>query len=186
MENLDFQYIAKLVTRAQMGDSDAFAELYAATYQKQYRFAYRYLKDEYLAQDALQEVYILVLKGIMTLKDAKLFISWLNQICFRVCFHMHQKQSRYSEEMTRLGEKLIAQSESAEKPPEEQVVTIDQNQYIIRQVMDLPFSESQAILLRYYNNLKIDEVAKLMGISRSSVKRYISSGLNRLKKLIEA
>lgn len=37
---LDYDYLAKLVERTQMGDSDAFAELYTATYQKQYRFAY--------------------------------------------------------------------------------------------------------------------------------------------------
>ena len=59
---LDYDYLAKLVERTQMGDSDAFAELYTATYQKQYRFAYQYTKDSYLAQDILQDVYILVLK----------------------------------------------------------------------------------------------------------------------------
>lgn len=48
---LDYDYLAKLVERTQMGDSDAFAELYTATYQKQYRFAYQYTKDSYLAQD---------------------------------------------------------------------------------------------------------------------------------------
>ena len=37
MADLDYQYLAKIVIRAQAGDSDAFAELYAATYQKQYR-----------------------------------------------------------------------------------------------------------------------------------------------------
>lgn len=42
---LDYDYLAKLVERTQMGDSDAFAELYTATYQKQYRFAYQYTKD---------------------------------------------------------------------------------------------------------------------------------------------
>lgn len=51
MSSLDYNYIAELVTRAQAGDSDGFAELYAATYQRQYHFALRYLKDEYLAQD---------------------------------------------------------------------------------------------------------------------------------------
>lgn len=55
---LDYDYLAKLVERTQMGDSDAFAELYTATYQKQYRFAYQYTKDSYLAQDILQDVYI--------------------------------------------------------------------------------------------------------------------------------
>ena len=48
---LDYDYLAKLVERTQIGDSDAFAELYTATYQKQYRFAYQYTKDSYLAQD---------------------------------------------------------------------------------------------------------------------------------------
>ena len=36
---LDYEYLAQLVRETQKGDSDAFAELYTATYQKQYRFA---------------------------------------------------------------------------------------------------------------------------------------------------
>lgn len=36
---LDYDYIAKLVRKTQECDSDAFAELYTATYQSQYRFA---------------------------------------------------------------------------------------------------------------------------------------------------
>ena len=55
MNNLDQQYIAGLADLAVLGDSNAFAELYAATFQQQYRFSYDYLQDEYLARDALQE-----------------------------------------------------------------------------------------------------------------------------------
>ena len=51
MAELDYDYIAKLVRKTQAGDSDAFAELYAATYKKQYYFTYQYVKDSYLAQD---------------------------------------------------------------------------------------------------------------------------------------
>ncbi len=60
MNNLDQQYIAGLADLAVLGDSNAFAELYAATFQQQYRFSYDYLQDEYLARDALQETYIQV------------------------------------------------------------------------------------------------------------------------------
>lgn len=91
---LDYDYLAKLVERTQMGDSDAFAELYTATYQKQYRFAYQYTKDSYLAQDILQDVYILVLKNIHALKNPRLFVSWLHQITFRICFDTTQKTKR--------------------------------------------------------------------------------------------
>ena len=45
MDELDYNYLAELVLKTQRGDSEAFAELYTATYQKQYRFAYRYAKD---------------------------------------------------------------------------------------------------------------------------------------------
>ena len=75
MDELDYNYLAELVLKTQRGDSEAFAELYTATYQKQYRFTYRYAKDAYLAQDILQDVYILVLKNINTLKNPRLFVS---------------------------------------------------------------------------------------------------------------
>lgn len=93
MEALDYKHIANLVSRAQSGDSNAFAELYAATYQRQYLYSYRYLKDEFLAQDALQETYILALKNLIKLKDPTLVISWLNQINFRVCYNLHKSSS---------------------------------------------------------------------------------------------
>lgn len=96
---LDYDYLAKLVERTQMGDSDAFAELYTATYQKQYRFAYQYTKDSYLAQDILQDVYILVLKNIHTLKNPRLFVSWLHQITFRICFDTTQKMKRQEQDI---------------------------------------------------------------------------------------
>ena len=96
---LDYNYLADLVINAQNGDSDAFAELYAATYQKQYNFAYSYLKDEFLAQDALQEIYITALRNLSKLRDPMLLIAWLNQINFRICFHLHQRQERYNEEL---------------------------------------------------------------------------------------
>ncbi len=99
MESLDYKYIANLVTRAQAGDSDAFAELYAATYQRVYMFSYRYLRDEYLAQDALQETYILALKNLSKLKDPMLVISWLNQINFRVCYKLQKEYQCYNQEI---------------------------------------------------------------------------------------
>ena len=75
MAKLDYKYISRLVLQAQSGSSDAFAELYAATYQEQYAFAYQYLEDEYLAQDALQQTYIQSFREIGTLSDAALFLA---------------------------------------------------------------------------------------------------------------
>ena len=185
MASLDYKYIAKLVEKAQMGDSDAFAELYAATYQRQYHFAYRYLKDEYLAQDALQETYILALKNLSKLKDPTLVIAWLNQINFRVCFNLNHKQQRYNREMNDYETVITSKDRVSSSNPEAAVINIDSREYIMNQILKLPFTESQVIILKYYQNMKIDEIAKLMDISRSSVKRYLSSGKSRLEKILQ-
>ena len=192
MPALDYSYMAELVVNAQGGDSDAFAELYAATYQKQYQFAYSYLKDEYLAQDALQETYIIALKEITKLKDPMLLVAWLNQINFRVCFQLHKKQKRYDAEMrgyyddTEEGNKMaLAMSQAEMSPssdgnPEDMVVRVDSREYIMNQILKLPFTEAQVIILRFYRSLKYNEIADLLEISQSSVKRYLRSGKEHL------
>ena len=185
MAELDYEYISTLVARARTGDSDSFAELYAATYQKEYRFAYHYLKDKYLAQDALQETYILALKNLHTLKDSKLFLSWLNQINFRVCFNMQRRQARFGMELSAYDEGPAKEGLDCHGSPEDQVVKVDEQKYIMKKVLELPFTESQAIIMKYYQNMKLDDIARIMAVSKSTVKRYLSSGRAKLGHSLE-
>lgn len=183
MDTLDYGYLSTLVERTKAGSSDAFAELYAATYKKQYHFAYKYLRDEYLAQDALQETYILALKSIGRLKDSKLFISWIKQICFRVCFDMAGKQGRISSELgiSELETNAVPQPEGN---PEGQVSDEDEKRYIAKKILELPGPESQAIVMKYYNDMKLEDIAEALGCNRSTVKRYLQSGRKRLERLL--
>ncbi len=183
----DYQYLAQLVRQAQDGNSDAFAELYVATCQQQYRFSYRYLQDEFLAQDAVQETYILALKNITTLRDPMVFSSWLNQINMRVCFAMYQKERKNDQDMAQYEKLHLERSKySGENDsPELMLMKADEQAYIVRQIMALPFSESQAILLRYFRNMKLEEIAKMMEISKSSVKRYLKNGQKMLEQRLQ-
>ena len=145
MKDMNIPYIAGLVIRAQHSDSDAFAELYALTYNKVYNYTRHYLRDDFLAQDAMQEVYILALKNIGNLNDPTVFIAWLTY----PVLHYQQK-----DETSRLSDALE----------------------------QLPFNEKQFLIMRYYNDMKLEEIAAAMEISRSSVKRYIASGQDHLKE----
>ena len=180
MDNYDYQYIASVVQRAQKKDSNAFAELYAATYQKCYRFACQYLQDEDMAEDALQEIYTLVFRKIQSLRDPKLFISWLNQITFRVCFNMQKNRENQTIPLDQ-----VENMSSPEASPEEMAISVDEKSFFFRQIMGLPSTEAQVIILRYYNNAKEEEIAKLLDISKSSVKRYLASGRKKLSLLVE-
>ena len=182
MADLDHKYLSELVLRAQEGDSDSFAELYVATYQHQYRFSYRYLQDEFLAQDALQETYILALKNMTTLRDPHVFVSWLNQINMRVCFSIYRREKRQELQMERYELLNVWNIENRGDldSPEFRAVKQDEQERLIKQIMQLPFSESQVIILRYFRGMKLEEVADIMQISLSSVKRYLESGRKKL------
>lgn len=182
MDSLDYRYLASLVRKAQAGDSNAFAELYVATYQQQYRYAYKYLREEELARDALQETFVQALRNIRRLRDPNLFIAWLNRINFRTCYDM--KKAQHSELMDIYNEEHLAVQHSPHGRVEEEVLKIDSSEYIVRQVMNLPLTESQVILMKYYQEMKLDEIAEIMNTSRSSVKRYLRSGRNHLKKIL--
>ena len=185
MADLDYNYIGRLVENARVGNSDAFAELYAATYQKQYIFSYCYLKDKFLAQDALQETYILALKNLATLNDPKLFVSWLNQINFRVCYDMSEKQKRWNEETSRYADEDVGYRVSDEPTPEERVLSEDNRDFVLQQVMALPYSESQVVFLHYYKDMTIEDISYMMDISKSTVKRYLASGKKRLSESLD-
>lgn len=181
---LDYDYLAKLVRETQNGDSDAFAELYTATYQSQYRFAYQYVKDPYLAQDILQDVYILVLRNIHSLKNPRLFVSWLHQINFRICFDTSQKRRRHDEELMNAAidqplASVAAPGTSAD--PEKHILKKDTQERVKDAVLALPAHFAQPIIMRYYNNMSLDDIADAMDCSRSTVKRR----LQKAQKLLE-
>lgn len=182
---LDYDYIAHLVRETQKGDRDAFAELYTATYQSQYRFAYQYMKDVYLAQDILQEVYIIVLTNIKTLKNPRLFVSWLHQITFRVCYDTAHKKYFQQEELhsDSLNETVhfSEASVNASVDPEKHVLDKDTQEHIKDAILSLPPQLSAPFVMRYYNDMSIDDIADAMDCSRSTIKRH----LTKAKKLLE-
>lgn len=181
---LDYDYLAKLVRETQNGDSDAFAELYTATYQSQYRFAYQYVKDPYLAQDILQDVYILVLRNIHSLKNPRLFVSWLHQINFRICFDTNQKKCRHKEELMNAAtnQRFASTAVSGTSvDPEKHILKKDMQEWVKDAILALPAHFAQPIIMRYYSNMSLDVIADAMDCSRSTVKRR----LQKAQKLLE-
>ena len=184
MKEPNIQYLAGLVILAKQDDSNAFAELYALTYNKVYNYARHYLRDEFLAQDALQEVYISALKNLKKLNDPTLFLAWLNRISFHVCYDLSQKQGHGN---TVFDPELleVVQDEHLYSNPESSYQQKDDDEQLRRAMESLPFHEKQVLTMRYYNNMKLDEIADAMDIHRSSVKRYIASGEAHLRQLLK-
>lgn len=179
MADYDHAYIASLVRSAQIGNSDAFTELYGITYKHIYNYAAHYLKDEHLAQDAVQETYITAFKKLNGIKDPSLFVAWLNQINFHTCYDMCKKiNSAYGYFDPEQLE--LTRDTNIDHNPEDLYEKNDEISKLRDAIEKLPFHERQVIVLRYYNEMKLEDIAKVLSISRSTVKRYLQSAKDKL------
>lgn len=178
----DRGYMAALVRRAQENDSDAFAELYALTYETQYTFTRKYLRDDYYAQDAIQEVYIAALKNIKNLKEPSYFNTWLRQINLRVCYDMAMERKRQSTSGEQELE-IVADKNTASNP-EEMVFKILEHEKLKQALMCLSVKERNAIILKYIANMSLNDIADYMECSISSVTRYLRRGYEGLREIL--
>lgn len=166
MNHLDQPYITGLARKAALEDSDAFAELYAATYQQQYTFAYEYLGDAYLARDALQQTYIQALQTLDSLRDPGLFLPWLAHISYQVCLRIHLEQ------------------EGRDASPSRLFTLIGGQEYSFRQILHLPFTEADVLSLRYFDRMPVRRIARLLHIRNTAVSRYLVQGERRLRDIL--
>lgn len=177
-------FIAEYVKRAQGGDSDAFAFIYNATFNKVYNYARHYLKDEYLAQDAVQEVYISALKNLQKLNDPTLFVAWLHQIAFHVCYDLAKAQSsKYGEVNSELLEDICEMKPDSN--PEESTFINDEKERLKNALDLLTPSERELVTLRYFNSMKIDEIVNATKKSKSTVKRQLNDVVEKLRRLMK-
>lgn len=183
MTVLNHDQIAALVVKAQQGNEDAFALLYAATSEKQLRFATAFLKDPMLAEDAVQEVYLSMYQALPHLENPKLFVAYLNRICYNTCVDYKEKQSKNPLDLD--GESLLELSDKAPfaSPSEQYEFTADSDA-LYTAIGTLPPQQRAAFLFRYYNDLKIKDIAKTMNVSESTVKRAIKSATKTLSETL--
>lgn len=168
--SLDLNYIADLFEQARRGDSNAFAEFYAATYQKEYAFACSYLKEDYLAREALRNTYLRALTEIGKITNGDLILAWLTELNIRACFDIQRSHDLYQQ----------AISGANSEDPESAELLIEGVPYTMRRIFNLPFTESQAIILKYMCGMSNRKIAALEEISVSDVKNYIRSAQKRL------
>lgn len=179
MKKNDFKSIAKLVSRVKAQDADAFVELYNCMYHKVYCLALSIVKDEYLAQDVVQETFINVYKNIHALSDDLMFTAWIN----RIGYHCSLKRIEKNEELPLDGaganEEIAALNENE---PLEVMLSKEKSRTIAEAILELSPEYKAVMIMKYYEGLKLEEIADCLECSVGTVKSRLSRGRRALRK----
>ena len=183
----DEVYLA-LIQRSKAGDTDAFERLMIATQQKVASIAYRLLGSREDAEDAAQEVFLRVYKNLRRFDESKAFHPWLYRIVVNVCRDIAKRERKRGYQTVSLDEELenelIEQSASPQNI-EEWAMVRQQKALIEMAVARLPYKERTAFILRDFEGLSTEEVAKVLGVRTATVRVHISSARARVRRHCE-
>ena len=175
--------IKELVLSAKNGNKKAFDKLYKLTSNDVWFTCVSLLKDEENAKDIMQETYITAFLKLDTLKDEEKFCGWLTAIATNKSKNKLKGKVEYQID----DEILIAETETDELMLPEEYITKAEKRKVLLQIMEdtLSFNQYQVVLMFYFNELSIAEIAQALEISEGTVKSRLNSSRAKMKTAIE-
>lgn len=149
-------------------DRERFCRMVAQYQTALLRLCYMQLQDQSLAEDAVQETFLKAYRSLETFRGACSEKTWLTRIALNTCRDMRRSSwfRRIDRHIT--PEDLPEASDDFQEADEE----------ITLALIKLPCRCREIVLLRYYQQMSVEEVAETLGVSASTV----STQLNRARK----
>ena len=179
--------VAQYVVQMQNGDGQAFEKLYNATNQSGYFTALKILKDEDEAQDVLQDSYITVLEKINDVQNPESFVSWFHQIVANRAkkYLLKKKPSLFASNEEEQEYTEFIPDEDEIWQPEQNVDEDDVRRQVMQIVEGLSDDKRTCVILYYYNEMSVADIAQTVGASENTVKARLFQARKDIRKEIE-
>ncbi len=159
---------ASLVLRAQSGDRGAFDALLRTIDADLLRYVRRLAGNDAAAEDVVQDVLIQIVRKIEWLRDPNLFRPW----CFRIASRAALRSLKGQRQWEELGD---VASEDASIDPW-------QHERLLGALPRISPASRAVILLHYFEEMAISDVAAVLELSPGTVKSRLAYGLAQLRK----
>jgi len=178
MRNLTDQEIIDSVRKGNSFDYSILVDRYK---NKAFSMLRRMLKNEFEAEEVLQDCFLKAYKSLHNFKGKSKFSTWFYRIVYNTALTRLSLQKRKTEsEMTSVEEHFNLESEHSS----DEIEKTDVNNLLQKTISKLPEKHSAIITMFYLNEMTIGEISEVMGISMSNVKVMLYRSRNALRDLI--
>jgi RNA polymerase sigma-70 factor (ECF subfamily) len=170
-----------LIAAIRAGQTHRFDELARRYSGGLWRMAYSRLRSRHLADDAVQETLLAAFRWLSSYDSRYSFRTWLWTILLNECRRLLAKQARRRE--------VSASTSAAEgglpglvddDRPHQRLLLQERAAMLERLLERLPEAEADALRLRFFGDLKFQEIADILGCSLSTAKYRVRDGLTQL------
>lgn len=178
MRNLSDQEIIDSVKRGNDSDYSIIVDKYK---NKAFSMLKRTLKNEFDAEEVLQDCFLKAYNSLNTFKGEAKFSTWFYRIVYNTALtRLSSKKRKTESEMTSVEDHFNLESEYGSDEIEKK----DVNEFLHDIIGKLPERYGAVITMFYLNEMSIDEISEVMGNSVSNVKVMLHRSRNSLRDLI--
>ena len=172
-----------IIKKAQAGSSEAFADIYNETVRTAYYVAKRILLDEDATEDVLQEAYIAVFKNLANYQAGNLQ-GWVDTIVAnRAKNYLRTKNPILFSEMETEDNPVVEfEEEKIEFRPDEKVDYSETQRLILEIVDNLSPEQRLSVMLFYFEDKSIKEIAEICECSENTVKSRLNYARKKIKE----
>ena len=177
--------IKKLICKIKKGDKKAFNELYKLTSGQTYFFILKIVQNEQDAEDILQESYVKMLEKVDEIDPERNFTSWFYQIAINKSKDLLRRKNKvFFESIDNEQFNYIPESDS-EFSPEEEADKDELCAQVMSAIDDLSTEKRACIIMKYYAQMSVNEIAESLDIPVSTVKNRLFSARKDIKLSFE-
>ena len=165
------------VLQAQSGSHEALNELFKSVQDPLFRYIVSLVRDQHLAEDILQEVFIRIYRKLRWLQEPAAFRAWTYQIASREAFRFLKREKRWSDQV-RDEETLTA----LPSDDHEREFPRDLIQSLPQLVESLSPASRAVVVLFYLHEMSLVETAAVLEIPVGTVKSRLAYGLQSLRR----
>lgn len=171
--------VRDVVERAARGDQDAFAALVRMASARLFAIAYRILRDQYLAEDALQQTLVTIWDELPRLRDPDRFDAWTYRLIVRSSTGLARRERRMP------TVELLPDDADRSVAPDQYRGVADRDQ-VERGFRRLTTEQRAVLVLQHYVGLSQAEIADVLGIAVGTAGSRIHYAARALRAAIEA
>lgn len=177
----------QLISSYLEGNERAFEELLGRHQQRIYTSIYLFVKNQSLAEDIFQEVFI---KIIDTLRKGKYnhegkFLQWALRISYNMCVDYFRRNKRRPKVSPTETFDIFDVLQSPEHNAEQNIMRSQTHERVRALVDLLPPEQREVVILRHYADMSFKEIAKLTRVSINTALGRMRYALINIRKMVE-
>ena len=173
----------EIVRRAQAGDRQAIADLVASQQRYVYSIAMTIVRDPDEAADLTQDAFIRLLRALGSYRGETKFTTWLYRLVVNLGIDRLRRRGAPPIRLDDDPSLDVASAEPGDDVP--LVIERDEEARLVREaVARLPDAQRLALTLHYFEDMRYEDVADVMGQPLNTVKSHIRRGKARLAELL--